>query len=87
MPSSTVLKEMQEALLETVGDDYGVLTDQFITPVERGNLYRDDDYLDVPIRAKWICDCSGRFAEVEEVMLLLNPASDHIFQCFADRDA
>jgi hypothetical protein len=87
MPSSTALKEMHEALLETVGDDPGVLTGQFITRVEWGNLYRDDDHLDFPIHATWICDYSRRFAEAEKVTLLFNPANGHIFQCFADRDA
>jgi hypothetical protein len=87
MPSSTAFKEMYEALLETVGDDYGALTGQFITRVEWGNLYRDGDHLDVPIHATWVCDYSRRLAEAEKAILLFDPAGDHIFQCFAGRDA
>lgn len=71
-PSSTVFKEMYDAILDTVGHEYGVLTGQFITREEWKNLYRDDDHLGVPIHATWIRDYSRRFIEVEKVTLLFN---------------
>jgi hypothetical protein len=47
IPSSTGFKEMYEALLATVGHEYGILTGQFITPEEWDNLQS------VPIHATW----------------------------------